>query len=95
MAPDKSNWLPGQTKELPEAAADTEALKTFYSTLYEQRPDSEMAARFLMQHGLLEEDEAKKGRWLQPNTKSESGNQGSNRVCIARLDRWLHTSVES
>ena len=49
----KEDWLPGQTKELSESAADTEALKCFYETLYEQRPDSEMAAKFLLQHGLL------------------------------------------
>ena len=40
-------------QELAQNAADTEALTTFYTSLYEQRPDSEMAARFLLQHGLL------------------------------------------
>ena len=54
----KEDFLPGQTKELAENAADTEALTIFYTTLYQQRPDSEMAAKFLLQHGLLEEDEA-------------------------------------
>jgi hypothetical protein len=56
----KEDFLPGQTKELNPNAPDTEALVTFYETLYQQRPDSEMAARFLLQHGLLPEDEAKK-----------------------------------
>ena len=32
-------------------APDTEALTTFYTTLYQQRPNSEMAAKFLLQHG--------------------------------------------
>ena len=50
--------LPGQTKTLDPKAADTEALITFYSSLREQKPESEMAARFCVQHGLLEEDEA-------------------------------------
>ena len=49
---------PGQTKTLDPNAADTESLTTFYETLYEARPDSEMAARFLVQYGLLDEDEA-------------------------------------
>ena len=78
MAPDKSNWLPGQTKELPEAAADTEALKTFYSTLYEQRPGSEMAARFLLQHGLLEHDDAVRlNKKLGKGTAAKSGSSSS------------------
>ena len=31
---------------------------TFYTTLYEQRPDSKIAAEFLLRHGLLSHDEA-------------------------------------
>ena len=50
--------MPGQTKELPPNAADTEALITFYESLYQQRPDSKMAADFLLKHGLLEYDVA-------------------------------------
>ena len=45
--------LPGHTKTLSENATDSEALRIFYTSLYEQRPDSEMAQRFLVQHGLL------------------------------------------
>jgi len=52
------DYKPGQTKELNANAADTEALTTFYETLYTQRPDSKMAADFLLKHGLLPWDEA-------------------------------------
>jgi len=58
--PDVKFDMPGQTKELSASAADSEALKSFYSSLHEQRPDSEMASRWLLQHGLLERDEAEK-----------------------------------
>ena len=54
--------MPGQTKELDMSAAGSaasEASLTFYQTLHEQRPDSEMAMRWLLQHGQLPEDEAK------------------------------------
>ena len=50
--------LPGQTKKLDYKAAETEAIVTFYSSLHKQRPDSEMAQRFMVQHGLLPADEA-------------------------------------
>jgi hypothetical protein len=53
----QSRTFPSQ--ELPPDGADTEALTTFYTTLLQQRPDSEMAARFCVQYGLLPEDEAK------------------------------------
>lgn len=55
----KEDFKLGQTKELNPTAPDTEALTTFYTTLYQQRPDSEMAARFLMQHGLLPDEDLK------------------------------------
>ena len=38
--------------------AESESLRIFYTTLYEQRPDSEIAPVWLMQHGLLPEEEA-------------------------------------
>ena len=41
--------LPGQTKMLDPGAADTDALICFYSTLHQQRPESEMASRWLLQ----------------------------------------------
>ena len=55
---DGEDYKPGQTKELNPNAADTEALTTFYTTLYEQKPDSKIAAEFLLRHGLLSHDEA-------------------------------------
>ena len=47
--------LPGQTKDLNMDASDSAALKIFYESLYKQKPESEMAQKFLLQHGLLEE----------------------------------------
>ena len=65
--------MPGQTKALDEKAADAEALKIFYTTLYQQRPDSEMAPRWLLQHGLLERDVAEKlCKTLKKETKGAS-----------------------
>uniref|UniRef100_A0A7S3AG04 Uncharacterized protein n=1 Tax=Haptolina ericina TaxID=156174 RepID=A0A7S3AG04_9EUKA len=52
--------LPGQTKSLDPNAADTDALTLFYESLHKQRPDSEMASRWLLQYGLLPHDEAAK-----------------------------------
>uniref|UniRef100_A0A7S0IRY2 Uncharacterized protein n=1 Tax=Calcidiscus leptoporus TaxID=127549 RepID=A0A7S0IRY2_9EUKA len=52
--------MPGQTKELDSNAPDSTALKIFYSTLHTQRPESELASRWLLQHGLLEHDEAER-----------------------------------
>ena len=61
MAPatqkDKSHYLPGQTKELDENASDGQALKIFYTTLYKEKPQSELAAKWLLQHGLHDDKE--------------------------------------
>ena len=78
----KEDFKPGQTKELDPNAADTEALTTFYETLYEQRPDSEMAARWLLQHGLLPEDDIAKvlkkyGKGGSANSSSKGGSKSS------------------
>ena len=54
--------MPGQTKELDMGtvnSASNEANLTFYETLHQQRPKSEMAIRWLLQHGKLPLDEAK------------------------------------
>mmetsp|Transcript_5420 Transcript_5420/g.10659 ORF Transcript_5420/g.10659 Transcript_5420/m.10659 type:complete len:180 (+) Transcript_5420:121-660(+) len=54
--------MPGQTKELDMSTANSassEASLIFYETLHAQRPDSEMAIRWLLQHGKLPLDEAK------------------------------------
>ena len=58
----KTFELPGQTKELDMGTANiasNEASLIFYETLHTQRPLSEMAIRWLLQHGKLPMDEAK------------------------------------
>ena len=62
-------------------AADTEALITFYETLYEQRPDSRMAQEFMVKHGLLEWDEAEKvnKKLLKGGGKSSGGGGSSSK----------------
>ncbi|KAI3863608.1 hypothetical protein MKX03_031659 [Papaver bracteatum] len=49
--------LPGQKRDPPE---ERDPLRIFYESLYEQRPDSEMAALWMMECGLFPVDEAKK-----------------------------------
>ncbi|GBG82930.1 hypothetical protein CBR_g36457 [Chara braunii] len=48
--------LPGQRYEAPE---ERDPLRIFYETLYQQRPDSEMAEVWMMEHGLLSQEDAK------------------------------------
>ncbi|KAI3971576.1 hypothetical protein MKW92_035205 [Papaver armeniacum] len=48
--------LPGQKRDPPE---ERDPLRIFYESLYEQRPDSEMAKLWMMECGLLPVDEAK------------------------------------
>ena len=78
---DGEPYKPGQTKELNMEAADTEALITFYETLYEQRPDSRMAQEFMVKHGLLEWDEAEKvnKKLLKGGGKSSGGGGSSSK----------------
>jgi len=64
--------MPGQTKELDLKAPDAEALKIFYTTLHSQRPESEMAIKWLLQHGLLERDEAERQSKLLLKGKGKS-----------------------
>ncbi|GJP61006.1 hypothetical protein CLOP_g9510 [Closterium sp. NIES-67] len=49
--------LPGQLREAPE---ENEPLRIFYESLYNQIPESEMAQIWMMEHGLLDEDEARR-----------------------------------
>ncbi|KAG1354060.1 transcriptional regulator ATRX [Cocos nucifera] len=49
--------LPGQKHDPPE---ERDPLRIFYETLYQQVPDSEMAAFWMMEWGLLPLEEAKK-----------------------------------
>ncbi|XP_027092966.1 uncharacterized protein [Coffea arabica] len=49
--------LPGQRREPPE---ERDPLRIFYETLYKQVPNSEMAAIWMMESGLLQKEAAKK-----------------------------------
>jgi aryl-alcohol dehydrogenase-like predicted oxidoreductase len=46
---------PGQKYETPPAK---DALRAFYTTLLEQRPDSQMALKWCLEHGLLSDAKA-------------------------------------
>merc|ERR1712188_120254 len=47
--------LPGQTRETPE---ETDPVRKFYESLSKQKPESIMARKWLMQHGMLPQDQA-------------------------------------
>ena len=49
-APAKKFDLPGQKKETPE---ELDAIRMFYESAYQENPNSEMAARWCLLHGLL------------------------------------------
>lgn len=49
--------LVGQKRDTPD---ETDSLRKFYSSLRLQKPESEMAEMWLMEHGLLPEEEQKK-----------------------------------
>ncbi|KAH9305378.1 hypothetical protein KI387_009782 [Taxus chinensis] len=49
--------LPGQKRDPPE---ERDPLRIFYETLHEQRPMSEMAEFWMMEHGLLSPEKASK-----------------------------------
>lgn len=42
----------GQTKQTPP---ETDSLRCFYTTLLQQKPSSQMALKWCLEHGLLEE----------------------------------------
>ena len=81
----KTYELPGQKRDTPDEA---DSLRKFYVSLRTQKPESEMAETWLMEHGLLPEEEAKKAykKWLAkrgrngpPAKKSGGGGGGSSR----------------
>ncbi|GIL52455.1 hypothetical protein Vafri_8332 [Volvox africanus] len=47
--------MPGQTREPPP---ETDSLRKFYTSLLEQRPESELAKKWCLTHGLLPREEA-------------------------------------
>lgn len=59
----KEYELPGQKRDTPE---EGDSMRKFYVSLRKQKPGSEMAVVWLMEHGLLPEAEADKAykRWL-------------------------------
>ncbi|KAG0591719.1 hypothetical protein M758_1G223800 [Ceratodon purpureus] len=59
--------LPGQRFEPPE---ERDALRLFYGSLHRQIPTSDMANIWLMEHGLLEADEAQKVLTLKVKSKT-------------------------
>eukprot|EP00245_Coleochaete_scutata_P004819 TRINITY_DN17857_c0_g1_i1.p1 TRINITY_DN17857_c0_g1~~TRINITY_DN17857_c0_g1_i1.p1 ORF type:complete len:266 (+),score=85.57 TRINITY_DN17857_c0_g1_i1:98-895(+) len=67
--------LPGQTKEVPE---ERDPMRIFYESLHTQRPDSDMALFWLMEHGLLPEEEARKA--LERKQKMRTGAKGASKV---------------
>eukprot|EP01040_Poterioochromonas_malhamensis_P009667 gene9667-10494_t len=54
---DRSNWKVGQKFPTPSPGNGD---RVFYETLYQQRPDSEMAQEWCIAYGILEPDQAKK-----------------------------------
>lgn len=68
----KSFNLPGQRHEPPE---ERDGLRIFYESLYRQRPESEMAQIWMMEHGMLEHDEAQQvlDRMRQKKTQFGGG----------------------
>eukprot|EP00877_Chromochloris_zofingiensis_P000461 jgi/Chrzof1/10415/UNPLg00339.t1 len=61
--------MPGQTRDTP---AENDSLRKFYTTLLEQNPDSEMAKRWCVIHGLLSREEAEE--WVAVN-KGKTNNR--------------------
>jgi hypothetical protein len=53
----KTYEMPGQTKETPD---ETDPIRKFYESLSTQKPDSAMAQKWLMQHGMLPREVAQK-----------------------------------
>ena len=89
MPPKKTFEKPGQTIDFDETTPDGPALKIFYETLMQQRPDSAMAAEWLLKRGMLEDDDAQ--AWLKKLGKSaKAGGSGASkprRVCDSQPSR--------
>jgi len=46
---EEENFMPGQRYATPE---DGDSLRIFYTTLLEQRPESKLALKWILEHGL-------------------------------------------
>lgn len=64
--------MPGQTQPTPSTG---EPLAKFYMSLLKQKPDSEIAPKWLVQRGLLPQEEAE--AWLKKNGKSTTSKSPS------------------
>lgn len=65
-------YLPGQKHDRPH---ERDPLRIFFEVLYEQQPDCELAATWMMEWGLLPSEEAVKvyGRQLKKNRQQDLG----------------------
>lgn len=78
--------LPGQKHEPPE---ERDPLRIFYETLYEQRPTSEMAEFWMMEHGLLSPEKAKKAfNKKQKKTTIKGRNPSEVYICEGSLSHF-------
>ncbi|KAK9839457.1 hypothetical protein WJX81_003542 [Elliptochloris bilobata] len=68
--------MPGQTKPTPD---ELDPLRKFYTSTLEQLPGSEMAKRWLLQHGLLLREEAEELVGSQKSLKSPGKSPAANR----------------
>ena len=75
----KTYDMPGQTRDTPD---ENDPLRRFYESLHTEKPESEMARKWCVVHGLLPLAEAKKwvavhGRGSQRATQESQGTQGT------------------
>ncbi|GAB4813504.1 hypothetical protein N2152v2_000550 [Parachlorella kessleri] len=70
--------LPGQTRDTPP---ENEPLRKFYTSLLEQRPDSEMAMKWCVQHGLLPAEKAQ--AWLDQQPRRVTGAKSPSKGAAA------------
>ncbi|QDZ20382.1 hypothetical protein HOP50_04g28990 [Chloropicon primus] len=61
--------MPGQTRETPQ---ENEPVAKFYSSLYKEKPESAMALRWLMQHGMLPKEVAEREFLKAKKAKSQA-----------------------
>lgn len=71
--PKKEYSLPGQKRDTP---AETDALRKFYATLREEKPESAMAEEWLLAHGLLPRAEAAAALDALAGRKGKAGVKG-------------------
>eukprot|EP00878_Enallax_costatus_P035694 GHUV01039892.1.p1 GENE.GHUV01039892.1~~GHUV01039892.1.p1 ORF type:complete len:174 (+),score=96.85 GHUV01039892.1:329-850(+) len=60
--------LPGQTRETPD---ETDPLRKFYTSLLQEKPDSFMARKWCVMHGLLDREDAEE--FIKQNKAGKAG----------------------